>query len=93
MSNPDNFVEHRRYLMRLSVQVSRAGIGFGSSLEIDSQSTLREACGSSLARMVSRRAHTNESPPKVCAGDQGASYGRGIGIIDTIHLVEVANAI
>ena len=31
--------------------------------------------------------------PPLRAGDQGAVTGRGTGVIDTIHLVEVARAV
>ena len=45
------------------------------------------------ARLVRRPGDADEPQPAVRAGDPRHVTGRGIGIIDTIHLVEVARAI
>src|SRR5260370_9985754 len=89
MSNPDNFVEHRRALMRLSVQVPALAAAF--SLTKDER----------YARHAARHLRTwfldlsTRMNPNLqyAQAIQGVSTGRSIGIIDTIHLVEVARAI
>ena len=89
MTNPANFVEHRRALMRLSVQLP----------------TLVEAWR--LTRQAGYAAHaarhlrawfvdgsTRMNPNlQYAQAIHGRVTGRGTGIIDTIHLVEVARAI
>ena len=87
MTNPDNFVGHRRALMRLSLHVphwSRPGQSRVTAVTRTTPSTIK--------RLVHRRENSDEPAPHVRAGDQGARHGRGIGIIDTIHLVEVVRA-
>lgn len=89
MSNPDNFNEHRRALMHLSVQVPALAAAW--------KITRNERYAKHAARHLrawfldpSTRMNPNLQYAQAI---QGRSTGRGIGIIDTIHLVEVARAI
>jgi hypothetical protein len=88
MSNPDNFNEHRRALMRLSVQmpalVAAWKAGGDRQSAIHAQRHLRAWFITPETRM---------SPDlRYAQAIHGRATGRGTGIIDTIHLVEVARA-
>ncbi len=89
MSNPDNFNEHRRVLMRLSVQVPALAAAW--------KITKRERYAKHAAlhlRAWFLDPSTRMNPNlQYAQAIQGRFTGRGIGIIDTIHLVEVARAI
>jgi len=88
MTNPDNFVDHRRHLIRLSMQVPALTAAWAI--------THKEAYANKAAEHL--RAwfvddETKMNPSLLYAqAIKGRSTGRGIGIIDTIHLVEVARA-
>jgi len=89
MSNPNNFVEHRRFLMRLSVQVPALVAAW--KLTSDARYA-RHAALHLRAWFVD--AATRMNPNLLYAqAIHGRVTGRGTGIIDTIHLVEVARAI
>ena len=64
MSNPDNFVDHRRALMRLSVQVPDAGRG----LAPDRRQALRRPRRAPPARLVRGPGHAHGSAPALRAG-------------------------
>ena len=89
MTNPDNFVAHRQALMRLSVHVPALTAAW--VLTHDQR----------YAAHVDRHlrawfidAQTRMNPHLLYAqAIKGRVTGRGIGIIDTIHLVEVVRAI
>ena len=89
MSNPNNFTDHRRYLMRLSVQVP--------ALVAAWKLTKNPRYAKLAARHL--RAWFIDAPTRMNPNLQyaqaihGRFTGRGTGIIDTIHLVEVARAI
>ena len=88
MSNPDNFNDHRLALIRLSLIVPVAGRGIRSDAR-------PQICGprrAASARLVHRRSDAHESESAICAGHSWQVHGRGTGIIDTLHLVEVARA-
>jgi hypothetical protein len=89
MTNPDNFVGHRRALMRLSVQV--AALAAAWKLTKDERYA-RHAALHLRAWFIDPA--TQMSPHlEYAQAIQGRTKGRGIGIIDTIHLVEVARAV
>jgi hypothetical protein len=88
-SNPNNFVEHRRYLMRLSVQVPALAAAW--KITGDEQYA-RHAIRHVRAWFVDPATRMNPSLLYAQA-IHGRFTGRGTGIIDTIHLVEVARAI
>ena len=89
MTNPDNFVAHRQALMRLSVQVP--------ALVAAWRLTGDDRYASHAARHL--RAWFVDEPTRMAPNLRyaqaihGRFTGRGIGVIDTIHLVEVARAI
>jgi len=89
MSNPKNFVDHRRYLMRLSVQVPALVAAW--KLTKDSRYA-NHAVKHLRAWFVDERTRMNPNL-QYAQAIHGRFTGRGIGIIDTIHLVEVARAI
>jgi hypothetical protein len=89
MSNPDNFTDHRRYLMRFSVQVPAL---------VAAWKLTGERRYTSLAARHLRAWFLDEQTRmnphlKYSQAIKGRATGRGIGIIDTIHLVEVVRAI
>lgn len=88
MTNPANFVEHRKLLMRLSVEAPALAAAWKLTRE-------RRYADHAAAHM---RAWFLDSATRMNPNLQyaqafhGRSTGRGTGIIDTIHLVEVARA-
>jgi hypothetical protein len=89
LSNPDNFNEHRRALMRLSVQMPALVAAY--TLTRDQKYAL-QAERHARAWFISRS--TRMTPAlRYAQAIHGRSTGRGTGIIDTIHLVEVARAL
>ncbi len=89
MSNPENFVDHRRYLMRLSIQVP-ALVAAWKLTRNPAYSAL--AARHLRAWFIDERTRMNPNL-QYAQAIHGRFTGRGIGIIDTIHLVEVARAI
>src|SRR5438445_2382330 len=89
MSNPANFTDHRKYLMRLSVQVPALAAAW--KLTKDAKYS-RHAARHLRAWFVDDA--TRMSPHLLYSqAIHGQFTGRGTGVIDTIHLVEVARAI
>jgi Alginate lyase len=89
MTNPDNFVEHRRALMRLSVQVPALASAY---LITKDERYARHAAGHLRAWFLDPSTRMNPNL-QYAQAIHGRFTGRGIGVIDTIHLVEVARAI
>lgn len=88
-SNPGNFVLHRRYLMRLSVQVP----ALAAAWKITREPQYAAHAGRHLRAWFLDPA-TRMNPSLLYAQSiKGRVTGRGIGVIDTIHLVEVARAL
>ena len=88
MSNPDNFVEHRRALVRLSLIVPALAAAYKIT---------RDRRYSAHAALHLRAWFVDEATrmnPNLLYAQaiKGVATGRGIGIIDTLHLVEVARA-
>ena len=88
-SNPDNFNEHRRYLMRLSVHVPALAAAWKLTQDLR---YAKHAAEHLRAWFIDRRTKMNPHL-KYAQAIQGRVTGRGVGIIDTLHLVEVARAI
>ena len=89
MSNPENFNEHRRYLIRLGVQVPALAAAW--KLTKDTRYA-NHAVEHLRAWFIDER--TRMTPHlKYAQAIHGRVTGRGVGIIDTLHLVEVARAI
>jgi hypothetical protein len=89
MSNPGNFVEHRRYLMRLSVQVPALAAAWRLTKD---DRYAAHAVRHLQAWFIDERTRMNPNL-KFSQAIKGRVTGRGTGIIDTIHLVEVARAV
>jgi hypothetical protein len=89
MTNPENFTDHRRYMMRLSVQVAALSAAWKLTKE---QRYATHAARHLRAWFLDPETRMN--PHLLYAqAIKGRMTGRGIGIIDTIHLVEVARSV
>ena len=89
MTHPDHFVEHRRALMRLSIQVPALVAAWKLTRDRRYASHAAEHL---RAWFIDERTRMNPNL-QYAQAIHGRSPGRGIGIIDTVHLVEVARAI
>jgi len=88
MTNPDNFVEHRRAMIRMSIQVATLTAAWRITHD---QKYARHAIDHLHAWFVDEKTRMNPDL-RFAQAVKGISAGRGIGIIDTIHLVEPARA-
>jgi len=89
LTNPDNFVEHRRALMRLSVQVPT----LVAAWRLTGEGRYALQAGRHL-RAWFVDPDTRMAPHlKYAQAIHGITTGRPQGVIDTLHLVEVARAI
>ena len=89
MTNPDNFVEHRRAMVRLSLHVP----ALAAAWKITGERRYADHAARHL-RAWFVDAATRMNPHLLYSqAIHGRVTGRGIGIIDTVHLVEVARAI
>ncbi|PYS76133.1 MAG: alginate lyase, partial [Acidobacteria bacterium] len=88
-SNPDNFVEHRHALMRLSVQVP----ALAAAWRLTGDSRYAKHAAEHLRVWFLDPATRMNPSLQYAQAIHGRTTGRGTGIIDTIHLVEVARAI
>jgi hypothetical protein len=88
LTNPDNFVEHRRAMIRFSGQVATLTSAW---LLTGDERYAAHAMTHLRAWFVDPDTRLN---PRLefAQAIRGRATGRGIGIIDTIHLVEVARA-
>jgi len=89
MTNPNNFVDHRRYLMRLSVQVPALVAAWKLTKD---ERYAKHATTHLRAWFITDNTRMNPNL-QFAQAIHGRFTGRGIGIIDTIHLVEVARAV
>jgi hypothetical protein len=88
MTNPDNFVEHRKFLMKLSVQMPALAAAWKLTKE---RRYADHAAAHLRAWFVDESTRMNANL-QYAQAIHGRSTGRGTGVIDTIHLVEVAHA-
>jgi hypothetical protein len=89
LTNPDNFVAHRLALIRLSLIVP----AMAAAWKLTGERRFAEAASAHLrAWFLNPETRMN---PHLLYGQaiKGHFTGRGIGIIDTLHLVEVARAL
>jgi hypothetical protein len=87
-NNPENFDEHRKVMVALSVQMPALTAAW---LLTGDRRYGQKACDHLLAWFVSPETRMNPNLLYAQAV-QGSSTGRSYGIIDTLHLVEVARA-
>jgi alpha-glucosidase len=88
MSNPDNFNDHRQYLMRLSIQVPALTAAWKLTGD---RRYAAHAVRHLEAWFVDAATKMNPNL-QYAQAIHGRFTGRGTGIIDTIHLVEVARS-
>jgi len=89
VTNPDNFVAHRQALIRFSVQFA----ALAAAWVITKEKRFSDHAASHLrAWFVDERTRMTPSL-QYAQAIHGRVTGRGTGIIDTVHLVEVARAI
>ena len=89
MTNPDNFTKHRELMRRFSIQVPALTAAFVITGE-------QKYAGAALDHLRAWfvTPDTRMNPNLLYAqAIKGRVTGRGIGIIDTIHLVEIARSI
>jgi hypothetical protein len=89
MTNPENFVEHRRVMVRMSIHVSTLTAAWRITRD---PKYARHAVDHLRAWFVEEKTRMNPNL-QYAQAIKGITTGRGIGIIDTIHLVEPARAI
>jgi len=88
-SNPDNFVDHRRALVRLSLEVPALTAAWKLTSDDRYAGQARRHLRAWFVDPSTRMTPSLEYAQAI----HGIATGRGTGIIDTIHLVEVARAI
>jgi hypothetical protein len=87
-SNPGNFLAHRRALVRLSVEVPALTAAWVLTAEDQYAAHARRH----LRAWFVDRATAMRPSLQYAQAIHGVTTGRGTGIIDTVHLVEVARA-
>ena len=87
-SNPDNFDDHRRAMVRLSIQMPALTAAW---VLTGNRSYATRACDHLRAWFVTPETRMNPNL-QFAQAVQGVSTGRSYGIIDSLHLVEVARA-
>lgn len=88
MSNPENFVGHREVLLRLSVQMPALTAAW---VETRQKKYAEKAAEHLRAWFLDPATRMNPNL-QYAQAIHGVTTGRGTGIIDTLHLVEVARA-
>ena len=89
MTNPDNFVEHRRAMVRLSLQVP----ALAAAWKLTRESRYATHAARHVRAWFADEATRMNPHLLYSQAIHGRVTGRGVGIIDTVHLVEVARAI
>ena len=87
-SNPDNFNDHRKAMISLSVQVP----ALTAAWLLTSDHRFGQHAADHLRAWFVTPATCMNPNLEYAQGVQGVSTGRSYGIIDTLHLVEVARA-
>ncbi len=88
-TNPENFVEHRKCIMKLRDAIAALGAAYKITGE-----DRYAAKAAELLRVFFLDPKTRMNPSlKYAQAIPGVSPGRGIGIIDTLHLIEVPTAV
>ncbi len=87
-SNPDNFVEHRRAMIRLSLTVP----ALAAAYKLTRERRYSDHAARHLRAWFIDPATMMNPNLQYAQAIHGRVTGRGTGIIDTLHLVEVARA-
>ena len=88
MTNPGNFVEHRKFLMKLSVQMP----ALAAAWKLSKERRYADHAAAHLRAWFVDPATRMNPDLQYAQAIHGRTTGRGTGVIDTIHLVEVARA-
>jgi len=88
MTNPDNFVEHRKFLMKLSVQMP----ALTAAWKLTKDRRYADHAAAHLRTWFVDESTRMNPNLQYAQAIHGRTTGRGTGVIDTIHLVEVAKA-
>jgi Alginate lyase len=88
MTNPDNFVEHRRAMVRLSMIVP----ALAAAYKITKERKYGDLAAAHLRAWFIDDATRMNPNLQYAQAIKGRFTGRGTGIIDTLHFVEVARA-
>ena len=89
LSNPANFVDHRHALIRLSLQMP----ALAAAWKLTKDKRYASHAARHLRAWFLEPTTLMNPNLQYAQAIKGISTGRGVGIIDTIHLVEVARAI
>jgi hypothetical protein len=89
MTNPANFVDHRNAMMRLSVEAP----ALAAAWKLTKQRRYADHAAAHLRAWFLDPGTLMTPHLEYAQAIKGRSTGRGTGIIDTIHLVEVARAV
>lgn len=89
MTNPDNFVAHRRYMIRFSQTIG----ALASAYRITGDKQYVAAALPHLRAWFTDTATLMHPNLQYAQAIKGRFTGRGIGIIDAIHLMEVAQGV
>ncbi len=87
-SNPDNFNDHRKVMIALSVEMSALTAAWTLT---GTQKYAEKACEHLRAWFIAPNTRMNPNL-EYSQAIQNLNTGRSIGVIDTLHLVEVARA-
>lgn len=89
MTNPENFVEHRKFLMKVSVQVP----ALAAAWKLTKDRKYSDHAAKHIRAWFVDEATRMNADLQYAQAIKGRYSGRGTGVIDTIHFVEVARAI
>ncbi|MBN2281074.1 MAG: alginate lyase family protein [Candidatus Marinimicrobia bacterium] len=89
MSNPDNFTEHREVLRRMSIQVANLTAAYKITKDVN---YAQKSIAHLQAWFVNSDTKMNPNM-NFAQAIKGICPGRGVGLIDGIHLVEPARCI
>ncbi len=88
MTNPENFVEHRHAMIRFSIHVGTLTCAY----KLTGESKFSDAAIKHLRAWFIDDSTKMNPNLQYAQAIKGITKGRGIGIIDTVHLVEVARS-
>ena len=88
MTNPENFVEHRHAMIRFSIHVGTLTCAY----KLTGESKFSDAAIKHLRAWFVDDSTKMNPNLQYAQAIKGITKGRGIGIIDTVHLVEVARS-
>jgi hypothetical protein len=91
-TNPENFTAHREAMVRLSVQVPALAAAWKITKDAGMRKKYADKVGEHLWAWFGDETTKVNPNLEYAQAISGVNKGRGIGIIDTIHLVEVIRA-